>query len=48
MPFFDVVEWAVEHPWSSGKVGSLSISYYAGSQWRVAAGRPKGLAAIVQ
>jgi putative CocE/NonD family hydrolase len=61
--FFDVVEWAAEQPWSSGKVGLLGISYYAGersplwrksgltqsigSQWRVAARRPKGLAAVV-
>lgn len=45
--FFDVVEWAASQEWSSGKVGLLGISYYAGSQWRVAARRPKGLAAIV-
>jgi putative CocE/NonD family hydrolase len=45
--FFDAVEWAAEQKWSSGKVGLLGISYYAGSQWRVAALRPKGLAAIV-
>lgn len=45
--FFDVVEWAAEQLWSSGKVGLLGISYYAGSQWRVAARKPKGLAAIV-
>ena len=45
--FFDAVEWAAEQSWSSGKVGLLGISYYAGSQWRVAALRPKGLAAIV-
>ncbi|CCF38510.1 X-Pro dipeptidyl-peptidase protein [Colletotrichum higginsianum] len=45
--FFDVVKWAAEQPWSTGKVGLLGISYYAGSQWRVAARRPKGLAAIV-
>ncbi|KAF5532894.1 x-pro dipeptidyl-peptidase [Fusarium mexicanum] len=45
--FFDVIEWAAEQPWSSGKVGLLGISYYAGSQWRVAARRPKGLAAII-
>ncbi|KAL6703986.1 hypothetical protein ACN47E_008924 [Coniothyrium glycines] len=45
--FYDVVEWAAEQPWSNGKVGLLGISYYAGSQWRVAARRPKGLAAIV-
>lgn len=45
--FFDVVEWAAVQPWSSGKVGLLGISYYAGSQWRVAARRPKGLAAMI-
>ncbi|EXA29098.1 hypothetical protein FOVG_19358 [Fusarium oxysporum f. sp. pisi HDV247] len=45
--FFDVVEWAAEQEWSSGKVGLLGISYYAGTQWRVAARRPKGLAAII-
>lgn len=45
--FFDVVEWAAEQSWSNGKVGLLGISYYAGSQWRVAARKPKGLAAIV-
>lgn len=28
--FFDVVEWCAEQPWSSGKVGLLGISYYAG------------------
>lgn len=45
--FFDVVEWAADQSWSTGKVGLLGISYYAGSQWRVAARRPKGLAAII-
>ncbi|KAI9732768.1 MAG: hypothetical protein M1834_003706 [Cirrosporium novae-zelandiae] len=45
--FFDVVEWASEQAWSSGKVGLLGISYYAGSQWRVAARQPKGLSCII-
>lgn len=45
--FFDVIEWAAEQSWSSGKVGLLGISYYAGSQWRVAARKPKGLCAII-
>lgn len=45
--FFDAVEWASEQSWSSGKVGLLGISYYAGSQWRVAALQPKGLAAMI-
>lgn len=30
--FFDVVEWAADQPWSSGKVGLLGISYYAGEK----------------
>lgn len=45
--FFDLVEWASEQVWSNGKVGLLGVSYYAGSQWRVAAKRPKGLAAMI-
>jgi putative CocE/NonD family hydrolase len=45
--FFDVVEWCAEQEWSTGKVGLLGISYFAGTQWRVAARRPKGLAAII-
>ncbi|KAH6652285.1 Alpha/Beta hydrolase protein [Truncatella angustata] len=45
--FFDVIEWCAEQEWSSGKVGLLGISYYAGTQWRVAARKPKGLAAII-
>ncbi|KAI8225592.1 Cocaine esterase [Colletotrichum sp. SAR 10_86] len=45
--FFDVVEWCSEQEWSSGKVGLLGISYYAGTQWRVAARKPKGLAAMI-
>ncbi|SPO25640.1 related to hydrolase, CocE/NonD family [Ustilago trichophora] len=45
--FFHSIEWAASQPWSSGKVGLLGISYYAGSQWRVAARKPKGLAAMV-
>ncbi|KXL44606.1 hypothetical protein M433DRAFT_68128 [Acidomyces richmondensis BFW] len=45
--FVEVVEWCTEQSWSSGKVGLLGISYYAGTQWRVAARQPKGLAAII-
>jgi predicted acyl esterase len=45
--FYEVIEWCAEQTWSSGKVGLLGISYYAGSQWRVAARNPKGLAAII-
>ena len=28
---FDVVEWAASQPWSSGKVGLLGVSYFAGT-----------------
>lgn len=45
--FAELIEWAADQPWSNGKVGLLGISYFAGSQWRVAARRPRGLAAIV-
>ncbi|KAE8140004.1 Alpha/Beta hydrolase protein [Aspergillus pseudotamarii] len=45
--FCETIEWAACQPWSSGKVGLLGISYYAATQWQVAARQPKGLAAIV-
>lgn len=45
--FAEAIEWASNQQWSSGKVGLLGISYYAGSQWRVAARQPKGLACII-
>jgi putative CocE/NonD family hydrolase len=47
LAFKDVIEWAASQSWSSGKVGLLGISYYAGSQWRVAARRPRGLACMI-
>ncbi|KAK6837382.1 hypothetical protein RU639_001717 [Aspergillus parasiticus] len=45
--FFQLIEWAAEQPWSSEKLRLLGVSYYAGSQWRVAARAPKGLACII-
>lgn len=45
--FYDAIEWAGVQPWSNGRVGLLGISYYAFSQWSVAALRPPHLAAIV-
>ena len=45
--FFDAVEWAGAREFSSGKVGLLGISYYAASQWFVAAMRPRYLSAIL-
>lgn len=45
--FYDVIEWAGVQPWSTGRVGSLGISWLAMLQWLVAAQRPPHLAAIV-
>ncbi|OJJ47360.1 hypothetical protein ASPZODRAFT_65336 [Penicilliopsis zonata CBS 506.65] len=45
--FAQVVEWAAAQPWCTGKVGLLGISYYAGTQWRVAARQPRGLACMI-
>ncbi|BGP09035.1 hypothetical protein JCM10049v2_004890 [Rhodotorula toruloides] len=45
--FAECVEWAAVQPWSTGKIGLLGISYYGGTQWRVAARKPKGLTCII-
>ncbi len=45
--YYDAIEWAASAPWANGKVGLIGISYYAISQWLVAALRPPHLAAIV-
>jgi len=45
--FAECIEWAADQEWSSGKIGLLGISYYGGSQWRVAARKPKGLTCII-
>ncbi|GAA5875152.1 hypothetical protein JCM8547_005537 [Rhodosporidiobolus lusitaniae] len=45
--FAECVEWAAEQKWSTGKIGLLGISYYGGTQWRVAARKPKGLTCII-
>ncbi|HEY4465716.1 MAG TPA: CocE/NonD family hydrolase [Streptosporangiaceae bacterium] len=44
--YYECIEWAGTQPWSNGKVGLLGISYYAASQWQVAALQPPHLAAI--
>ena len=43
---YHIIEWMAEQPWCNGKVGLNGISYYASSQWRVAATQPPHLAAI--
>ena len=45
--FYDVIEWAAERPWSTGKVASSGISWLAMMGWRVAALQPPHLAAVV-
>ncbi|RZL82496.1 MAG: CocE/NonD family hydrolase [Variovorax sp.] len=44
--FGECIEWAGTQPWSNGKIGLAGVSYYATTQWQVAAKRPKHLAAI--
>jgi len=43
---YEVIEWIAQQPWSSGKVGGIGHSYYAASQWCMAAERPPHLACI--
>ena len=45
--FYDAIESAAHQDWSTGKVGLLGISYYALTQWQVAALQPPHLAAII-
>jgi uncharacterized protein len=44
--FADCIEWAGIQPWSNGRVGLCGKSYYAMTQWLVAARQPEHLAAI--
>lgn len=45
--FHDAIEWAGRQAWSNGNIGLLGISYFAASQWNVAALRPSHLKAIL-
>ena len=45
--FYDVIEWAGTRDWSNGNVGLNGVSYFAMSQWYVAALRPPHLKAIM-
>lgn len=45
--FCDAIGWSADQKWSNGKVGLNGVSYLAAVQWRIAARRPRGLAAIV-
>lgn len=45
--YHDAIEWAAVQPWSTGKVGLNGISYYAITQWLVAATQPLHLTCII-
>ncbi|MGH9296601.1 MAG: CocE/NonD family hydrolase, partial [Acidimicrobiales bacterium] len=43
----EVVEWAADQPWCSGRVGMIGQSYFCWSQWNVARVGPPHLRTIV-
>lgn len=45
--YYDAIEYVAEQSWCTGKVGLLGISFYAITQWKVAALHPPHLAAII-
>ncbi len=45
--YSECIEWAGTQGWSNGRVGLIGISYYAMTQWMVAALQPPHLAAII-
>jgi hypothetical protein len=45
--FYDAIEWAGAQSWSSGRVGTNGISYYAMTQWLVAGLKPPSLKAMI-
>jgi len=45
--YYDGIEWAARQPWSSGRVGTSGVSYFAMVQWLVANLRPPSLAAMI-
>ena len=45
--YAELIDWAARQPWSTGAIGLLGVSYFAMSQWRVAALQPPALRAIV-
>ncbi|MGB5079354.1 MAG: CocE/NonD family hydrolase [Burkholderiales bacterium] len=45
--FHDAIEWAARQSWSSGRVGTSGISYFAMTQWLVASSRPPSLKAMI-
>ena len=45
--FYDAIEWAGRQSWSSGRVGSSGVSYFAMTQWLVAGLQPPSLKAMI-
>ena len=45
--FYDAIEWAGHQPWCNGRVGTSGISYFAMTQWLVAALKPPSLKAMI-
>ena len=43
---YEVIEWIAKQRWSNGRVGGIGQSYYAASQWCMAAESPPHLACI--
>ena len=43
---YEMIEWIAAQPWSNGKIGGIGHSYYATTQWCMAAERPPHLACI--
>ena len=45
--YVEAIEWAGVQPWSTGKVGTLGISYYSWMSWLAAAQNPPHLAGTI-
>jgi predicted acyl esterase len=45
--FYDAIEWAGKHSWSTGRVGTSGVSYFAMTQWLVAGLKPPSLTAMI-
>jgi predicted acyl esterase len=45
--FYDAIEWAGRQSWSSGRVGTSGVSYFAMTQWLVAGLKPPSLKAMI-
>jgi predicted acyl esterase len=45
--YAEVIAWAADQPWSTGKVGLNGVSGLAANQYHVACRSPRGLAAII-